>query len=68
LGQEDVKLPSTPQAWAIHLSQLVKIFHDAHGLDPDEHWQLADAIRCALTDVEFEATFGSDNPTLEIAE
>jgi hypothetical protein len=29
-----VKLPSTPQAWAIHLSQLVKIFHDAHGLDP----------------------------------
>jgi len=29
-----VKLPSTPQAWAIHLSRLVKIFHDAHGLDP----------------------------------
>ncbi len=29
-----MKLPSTPQAWAIHLSQLVKIFHDAHGLDP----------------------------------
>jgi IrrE N-terminal-like domain len=29
-----VNLPSTPQAWAIHLSRLVKIFHDAHGLDP----------------------------------
>lgn len=29
-----MKLPSTPQAWAIHLSRLVKIFHDAHGLDP----------------------------------
>ena len=29
-----MKLPSTPQAWAIHLSKLVKIFHDAHGLDP----------------------------------
>ena len=28
-----MKLPSTPQAWAIHLSRLVKIFHDAHGLD-----------------------------------
>ncbi len=29
-----MKLPSTPQAWAIHLSRLVKIFHDAHGLAP----------------------------------
>lgn len=29
-----MKLPATPQAWAIHLSRLVKIFHDAHGLDP----------------------------------
>ncbi len=29
-----MKLPSTPQAWAIHLSRLVKLFHEAHGLDP----------------------------------
>lgn len=28
-----MKLPSTPEAWAIHLSQIVRIFHDAHGLD-----------------------------------
>ena len=29
-----MKLPSTPKAWAIHLSRLVKLFHEAHGLDP----------------------------------
>ncbi len=29
-----MKLPATPHAWAIHLSRLVKIFHDAHGLNP----------------------------------
>jgi hypothetical protein len=28
-----LKLPTTPQGWAIHLSKLVKIFHEAHGLD-----------------------------------
>ena len=28
-----MKLPTTPQGWAIHLSKLVKIFHEAHGLD-----------------------------------
>ena len=28
-----MKLPTTPQWWAIHLSKLVKIFHEAHGLD-----------------------------------
>ena len=28
-----MNLPSTPVAWAIHLSQIVRIFHDAHGLD-----------------------------------
>jgi hypothetical protein len=27
-----VKLPSTPQGWAIHLSKLVTLFHAAHGL------------------------------------
>jgi hypothetical protein len=28
-----LKLPTTPEGWAIHLSKLVKIFHDAHGLN-----------------------------------
>ena len=28
-----MKLPTTPEGWAIHLSKLVKIFHEAHGLD-----------------------------------
>ncbi len=28
-----MKLPTTPQGWAIHLSKLVKIFHEVHGLD-----------------------------------
>ena len=37
------------------------------GMDPDEHWELADAIKCALTDVEFEATFGSADPVLELS-
>lgn len=31
--QEEVKLPSTPTGWAIHLSKLVKLVHDAHGVD-----------------------------------
>lgn len=28
-----MKLPATPQGWAIHLSKLVKAFHAAHGLE-----------------------------------
>ena len=40
----------------------------AHDIDPDENWQLADAIRCALVDAEFEATFGSDNPTIKLVQ
>jgi hypothetical protein len=28
-----LKLPTTPEGWAIHLSKLVKIFHEVHGLD-----------------------------------
>ena len=28
-----MKLPSSPKGWAIHLSKLVKLFHEAHGLD-----------------------------------
>lgn len=28
-----MSLPTTPEGWAIHLSKLVKIVHDAHGLD-----------------------------------
>ena len=28
-----MKLPTTPEGWAIHLSKLVKIFHEVHGLD-----------------------------------
>jgi hypothetical protein len=33
LEKKELKLPTTPQGWAIHLSKLVKIFHEAHGLD-----------------------------------
>jgi len=33
MGQEKVKLPSSPTGWAINLSRVVKIVHDAHGLD-----------------------------------
>lgn len=39
-----------------------------YGMDPNEHWKLADAIRCALTDVAFETMFGSDNPTLKLTD
>lgn len=28
-----MKLPTTPEGWAIHLSKLVTLFHAAHGLD-----------------------------------
>ena len=30
LEKKELKLPTTPQGWAIHLSKLVKIFHEAH--------------------------------------
>lgn len=33
MGQAKIKLPTTPQGWAIRLSQLVKAFHELHGLD-----------------------------------
>lgn len=33
MGAKEVKLPTTPCGWAIHLSKLVKQVHDAHGLD-----------------------------------
>lgn len=33
MGQETVKLPTTPAGWAVRLTQLVKIVHDMHGLD-----------------------------------
>lgn len=36
------------------------------GIDPVDQWQVADAIRCALTDAEFGAAFGEENPVLEI--
>ena len=26
-------LPTTPKGWAIHLTRLIKLFHEAHGLD-----------------------------------
>ena len=28
-----MKMPTTPEGWAIHLTKLVKLFHEAHGLD-----------------------------------
>ena len=28
-----MNLPTTPEGWAIHLTKLVKVFHEAHGLD-----------------------------------
>lgn len=33
MGQKEIKMPTTPQGWAINLSQLVKIVHAAHNLD-----------------------------------
>lgn len=33
MGQTKVKLPTTPQGWAIHLSKIVRLVHDAHGMD-----------------------------------
>jgi hypothetical protein len=33
MAEKKMKLPTTPQGWANHLSLLVKAFHNAHGLD-----------------------------------
>jgi hypothetical protein len=33
MGQKEVKLPTTATGWAARLSRIVKIVHDAHGLD-----------------------------------
>lgn len=33
MGQKEIKLPSSPIGWATHLSRLVKVFHEVHGLD-----------------------------------
>lgn len=33
MGQKEVNLPTSPAGWATHLSRLVKIFQEAHGLD-----------------------------------
>lgn len=33
MGQKEIKLPTTPVGWAINLSKIVKIVHEAHGLD-----------------------------------
>lgn len=33
MGQEKVKLPTSPSGWAIRLTQVVKIFHEVHSLD-----------------------------------
>lgn len=33
MGEERLNLPNTPEKWAIHLSKLIKVFHEAHGLD-----------------------------------
>ena len=33
MGQEKIGMPATPEGWAIRLSKIVKVFHEAHGLD-----------------------------------
>lgn len=33
MGQQKIKMPSSPSGWAIHLSLMVKAFKEAHGLD-----------------------------------
>ena len=33
MGQKEIKLPTTAMGWAARLSKIVKIVHDAHGLD-----------------------------------
>ena len=33
MGEKELSLPTTPEGWAIHLTKLVKLVHEAHGLD-----------------------------------
>lgn len=33
MGEKEVKLPTTPTGWAIHLSKIVKVVQEIHGLD-----------------------------------
>ncbi len=33
MGQKEIKLPASPEGWAIHLSNILKIFQDIHSLD-----------------------------------
>jgi len=33
MGRKEIKRPTSPESWAIHLSRVLKTFHDIHGLD-----------------------------------
>lgn len=33
MGAKEMRLPASPEGWAIHLSNVLKIFQDAHGFD-----------------------------------
>jgi len=33
MGQKEVGRPATPKAWANHLSKMLRVFHEIHGLD-----------------------------------
>lgn len=33
MGQKEIKLPTSPQSWAIHLSNVLKAFQAIHGID-----------------------------------
>lgn len=33
MGQKEIKLPTSPQSWAIHLSNVLKTFQAIHGID-----------------------------------
>ncbi|MEZ5814437.1 MAG: ImmA/IrrE family metallo-endopeptidase [Alphaproteobacteria bacterium] len=33
MGQKEIKLPTSPEGWAIYLSKILKIFQDVHGFD-----------------------------------
>ncbi len=33
MGQKEIRLPASPEGWAIHLSNVLKKFQDIHGLD-----------------------------------
>jgi hypothetical protein len=55
LGKKEVKLPTTPKGWAVHLSRLVTLFHTAHDLD-------AFPIRVAPLAKEFSRNVYPDAP------